>query len=268
MAARKRRHSLWVVVVAGIAIAAILVPFAGLLYAAPWSTLRHQLSTPVARDALMLSLGCSAAATALSIVFGLPLAWILGRHNFRGRNIIQTIVTVPMVMPPVVAGVALLGAFSRDGLVGRPVFHVFGIQLTYRAAGVVIAESFVAMPFLIITMAGAFASMNPRFEEVAEDLGAPRWRVARVVILPAVAPALIAGIALTWARALGEFGATLTFAGNIQGRTQTLPLAIELALQDDPGVAVALSLVLLAVSIVILFALRSRWLGTLTGWHT
>lgn len=251
--------------VAAVAVVALLLPFIGLLSSASWSTLFHDLDAPAARDALFLSLVCSTAATVVSVVLGLPLAWVLGRKHFVGRSLVQTLVTIPMVMPPVVAGVALLGAFSRDGLVGRPLFAAFGIQLTYRAAGVVIAESFVAMPFLIITMAGAFAAMDRRFEEVAADLGAGRWRTLRVVILPAVAPSLVAGLALTWARALGEFGATLTFAGNIQGRTQTLPLAIEIALQNEPSMAVALSIVLLAVSIVILFLLRGRWLGALTS---
>ncbi len=168
-----------------------------------------------------------------------------------------------MVMPPVVAGVALLGAFGRSGLVGRPLFAAFGVQFTYRTAGVVLAEAFVAMPFLVLTVEAALRGMDARYEEVAASLGAGRWTTFRRVTLPIIAPSVVAGTALTWARALGEFGATLTFAGNIQGRTQTMPLAIELALQDDASVAVALSLALLAVSVVVLVALRGRWLGAL-----
>ncbi len=203
------------------------------------------------------------SATAVALVLGLPLAWVLARTRLPGRNAIRTLATLPMVMPPVVAGVALLGAFGRHGLLGRPLFDVFGVQFTFRAAGAVLAEAFVAMPFLVVTVEAALRGMDDRFEEVSANLGAGRWTTFRRVTLPLIAPSVVAGTALTWARALGEFGATLTFAGNIQGRTQTLPLAIEMALQDDKSVAVALSLTLLAVSVVVLFALRGRWIGAL-----
>ncbi len=254
-----------VVVVAVITVVFLVLPLVGLLHEVAWSSLGHDLSTPVARDALRLSLVTSVAATCISLLLGLPLAWVLGRFRFPGRNLVQTLATLPMVMPPVVAGVALLGAFGREGLVGRPLFSLFGVQVTYRITAAILAEAFVAMPFLVITMAGAFAAVDRHPEEVAADLGAGRWMVFRRLTLPAVAPSLVAGVALCWARALGEFGATLTFAGNIQGRTQTLPLAIELALQDNAPVAVALSVALLGVSIVVLVALRGRWVGALTG---
>jgi molybdate transport system permease protein len=170
-----------------------------------------------------------------------------------------------MVLPPVVGGVALLLAFGRDGLLGRFLYDWFGIQLTFSTAGAVLAETFVAMPFLIITVEAALRSMDGRYEEAAANLGAGRWTTFRRVTLPIISPSLVAGTALTWARALGEFGATITFAGDIQGRTQTLPLAVYLALQDDEHVAIALSLALLAVSVVVLVSLRGRWLGAVSS---
>jgi molybdate transport system permease protein len=170
-------------------------------------------------------------------------------------------VLLPMVLPPVVGGVALLAAFSRRSPLGSWLFDVFGIQLTFSRAGVVLAEAFVAMPFFVITVEAALRGLDARYEQVAAGLGARPTQVFRRVTLPLVAPAVAAGAILSWARALGEFGATITFAGNIEGRTQTLPLAIYLQLESDPGSAVALSLVLLIVSFVVLVALRDRWLG-------
>jgi molybdate transport system permease protein len=251
------------VALALLAVAFLVVPLVGLLTEASWSSLWHDLRTPVAAQALRLSLVCSLSATALALALGLPLAWVLARTGLPGRRAVRTLATLPMVMPPVVAGVALLGAFGRHGLLGRPLFDAFGVQFTFRTAGVVLAEAFVAMPFLVLTVEAALQGLDRRYEEASATLGAGRWTTFRRVTLPLIAPSVVAGTALTWARALGEFGATLTFAGNIQGRTQTLPLAIELALQDDEPVAVALSLALLAVSMAVLVVLRGRWLGAL-----
>jgi molybdate transport system permease protein len=168
-----------------------------------------------------------------------------------------------MVLPPVVGGVALLLVFGRDGFLGRPLFDWFGVQLTFSTAGVVLAETFVAMPFLIITVEAALRTLDGRYEEAAATLGAGRWTVFRQITLPLISSSLVAGTALTWARALGEFGATITFAGDIQGRTQTLPLAVYLALEGNEQVAITLSLALLAVSVVVLVSLRGRWLGAI-----
>ena len=223
------------------------------------------LTNPIALDALKLSLVCSLWATGLSLVLGVPLAWVLARTRFPGRNLVRALAILPMVLPPVVGGVALLLAFGRDGLLGRPLYDWFGIQFTFSTAGAVLAETFVAMPFLIITVEAALRSMDGRYEEAAASLGAGRWTTFRRVTLPMISPSLIAGTALTWARALGEFGATITFAGDIQGRTQTLPLAVYLALQENEHVAVALSLALLAISIVVLVSLRGRWLGAVNS---
>ena len=249
------------VAVAAVTVAFLAIPLVGLLIKAPWSGLWSDLTTPVAVDALKLSLICSLWATGLSLIFGIPLAWVMARTQLPGRNLVRALTTLPMVLPPVVGGVALLLAFGRDGIVGRLLHDWFGIQLTFSTAGAVLAETFVAMPFLIITVEAALRTMDGRFEEAAANLGANRWTTFRRVTLPMIAPSLTAGAALTWARALGEFGATITFAGDIQGRTQTLPLAVYLALQGNEQVAIALSLALLAVSIVVLVSLRGRWLG-------
>ena len=247
--------------VALVTIAFLAIPIAGLLVKASWSTLWADLSTTEARDALKLSLICSLWATALSIVFGIPLAWVLARTRVPGRNLVRALVILPMVLPPVVGGVALLLAFGRRGLVGADLYDWFGIQLTFSTAGAVLAETFVSMPFLVITVEAALRGMDRRYEEAAATLGAGRWTVFRRVTLPIIAPSVVAGAALTWARALGEFGATITFAGSIQGRTETLPLAVYLELEGRPEVAVALSLALLAISVVVLVSLRGRWLG-------
>ncbi len=247
--------------VALVTIAFLAIPIAGLLVKASWSTLWADLSTTEARDALKLSLICSLWATALSIVFGIPLAWVLARTRVPGRNLVRALVILPMVLPPVVGGVALLLAFGRRGLVGADLYDWFGIQLTFSTAGAVLAETFVSMPFLVITVEAALRGMDRRYEEAAATLGAGRWTVFRRVTLPIIAPSVVAGAALTWARALGEFGATITFAGSNQGRTETLPLAVYLELEGRPEVAVALSLALLAISVVVLVSLRGRWLG-------
>ena len=238
---RGRRPPLPVVAVAALTVVFLAVPLVGLLTKASWSTLWTDLTNPIALDALKLSLVCSLWATGLSLVLGVPLAWVLARTRFPGRNLVRALAILPMVLPPVVGGVALLLAFGRDGFLGRPLYDLFGIQFTFSTAGAVLAETFVAMPFLVITVEAALRSMDGRYEEASASLGARRWTTFRRVTLPMISPSLIAGAALTWARALGEFGATITFAGDIQGRTQTLPLAVYLALQENEHVAVALS---------------------------
>ena len=258
-----RRPPLLLLVPGVAAVGLLTVPLVALLARVSWSTLGSDLTSSVALDALRLSLVCSLAATGLSVVLGLPLAWLLARTEFRGKSVLRAITVLPLVLPPVVAGVALLLAFGRDGLLGRPLFDWFGIQFTFSTAGVVLAETFVAMPFLIVTVEAALQTTDIRFEEVAASLGAGRWATFRLVTAPMIWSSLIAGAALTWARALGEFGATITFAGDIEGRTQTLPLAVYLSLEGSERVAVALSLLLLVISFAVLVALRGRWLGAL-----
>jgi len=204
----------------------------------------------------------SLGALALSTVFGVPLAWVLARHSFPGRSVVRAVVTLPMVLPPVVGGIALLYAFGRRGFAGHVLYDLTGWRLVFNTSGAMLAEAFVAMPFLIVTAEAAFRTIDRRAEEAAATLGAtPSYRFRRVT-LPAVAPALGAGAALTWARALGEFGATITFAGNFPGTTQTTPLLVYLDLESGhDSTAIAVSLVLLAVSLAVLIGLRDRWLG-------
>jgi molybdate transport system permease protein len=243
-----------------IAILFLLLPLAGLLIRAPWGRLGAALSGTDATQALTLSLWTATVSTAISMVIGVPLAWVLARSSFPGQRLLRALVTLPLVLPPVVGGVALLLAFSRTGIVGRYLDSWFGLTIPFSPLAVVMAETFVAMPFLIITVEGAFRSADQGFEEAAATLGAKRLTVFRRITLPMVAPSLGAGAVLCWARALGEFGATITFAGSFPGQTETMPIAVYYALENDPDAAIALSLVLLAVSVVVLVSLRDRWL--------
>jgi molybdate transport system permease protein len=243
-------------------LAFLVLPLAGLLIRAPWSTLPQRLTEPGVLAALRLSLVTATLATVLCLAFGVPLAWVLARSRLPGRRLVRALVTVPLVLPPVVGGVALLLVFGRSGLVGSWLDATFGVSLPFTTAGVVMAEAFVAMPFLVIAVEGALRGADARYEEAAATPGASRWTAFRRVTLPLIGPGVAAGAVLCWARALGEFGATITFAGNFPGRTQTMPLAVYLALEQDLDAAVVLSLVLLVVSVVILAALRDRWLGT------
>jgi molybdate transport system permease protein len=243
-----------------IAILFLLLPLAGLLIRAPWGRLGAALSGTDATQALTLSLWTATVSTAISMVIGVPLAWVLARSSFPGQRLLRALVTLPLVLPPVVGGVALLLAFSRTGIVGRYLDSWFGLTIPFTPLAVVMAETFVAMPFLIITVEGAFRSADQGFEEAAATLGAKRLTVFRRITLPMVAPSLGAGAVLCWARALGEFGATITFAGSFPGQTETMPIAVYYALENDPDAAIALSLVLLVVSVVVLVSLRDRWL--------
>jgi molybdate transport system permease protein len=255
----RRRPPAVFVVPGALAVAFLCVPLLGLLARTPWRSLGAELTSPGVLTALRLSLVCSLGAVAVSLLLGVPLAWLLARVEFRGRNLVRALTTLPMVLPPVVGGVALLLAFGRRGLAGEWLDRAFGITLPFTTAGAILAEAFVAMPFLVIATESGLRSMDRRFEDAAATLGAGRWLTFRRVTLPLVAPSLGAGAALCWARALGEFGATITFAGNLPGSTQTMPLAVYLALETDTEGAIALSLVLLLVSLVVLVVLRDRW---------
>lgn len=252
----------WFVAAAAVAAAAFFaIPLIGLLDRVDWVSLWTELSTTEAREALRLSVVCSVSAAVLAVAFGTPLAWTLARAKVPGLRVIRALVLLPMVLPPVVAGVALLSAFSLRSPLGAWLHDTFGLQFTFSIAGVIMAETFVALPFYVITVEGALRTMDQRYEDAAASLGATRVAVFRRITLPLIAPSVAAGAVLAWARALGEFGATITFAGNISGRTRTLPLAVYLELESDPDTAVALSVVLLAVSLVVLVSLRDRWLA-------
>jgi len=251
-----------VLVVAVLGIAFLALPVVGLLQRAPWSSLDDLLGRRAVLDALRVSLTVSAVAAAIVVVLGTPLAWMLTRVDIPMRRLVRALVILPMVLPPVVGGTALLFALGRRGLVGQWLDRWFDITLPFTMAGAVVAATFVALPFYVMTVEGALRTMGDDLEQMAGTLGAPPLTVLRRITLPRLLPAMGAGLALAWARALGEFGATITFAGNLPGHTRTLPLATFQALESDPEAALALSLVLLAVSLVVLLPTRDRWLPT------
>jgi molybdate transport system permease protein len=257
---RSRPVPVALLVPAALGLAFLALPLAGLLIRAPWTTMPRRLAEPGVLTALRLSLQTATIATVVCLVLGVPLAWLLARVEFPGRRVVRALVTVPLVLPPVVGGIALLLVFGRKGIVGAWLDATFGVTLPFTTTGVVLAEAFVAMPFLVIAVEGALRGADSRFEEAAATLGAGRWTTFTHVTLPLVAPGVAAGGVLCWARALGEFGATITFAGNYPGRTQTMPLAVYLALETDLQAAIVLSLILLTVSVVILASLRDRWI--------
>lgn len=250
-------------ILAGVGLLLFLLPLAGLIVRAPWNQALGELTDPTTTTALGLSLFCSLTATAIAMVLGIPLAIVLARTHGTLRNLLRALTTLPMVLPPVVGGVALLLAFGRRGIAGSLLYQAFGIQIPFTTAAAVMAETFVAMPFLVIAVEAGLRSLDHRYEEAARALGANQWTVLARVTLPLLRPAIFSGAVLCWARALGEFGATITFAGNFPGRTQTVPIAVYLALETNPDAAITLSLILLVVSLAILVGMRDRWLGAL-----
>ncbi|MFZ6002441.1 MAG: ABC transporter permease [Actinomycetota bacterium] len=239
----------------------IVVPLVALVVRAPWSSASDLLSEPAHRTALRLSLVVSIWSLALSVLLGFPIAWLLARTELPGRRLLRALVTLPMVLPPVVGGVALLVAFGRRGLLGQWLDRWFDVQLAFTTAAAVLAATFVSLPFFVVTVEAGLRGVDRRYEDAARTLGARPAAVLRRVTLPAIRGALGAGAALAWARALGEFGATITFAGSFEGRTETMPLAISAALDRDVRGAILLSLVLLAISVAVLATLRDRWAG-------
>ncbi len=246
---------------AAVAVLFFAIPLAGLVWRAPWSSAWDVLRNHDALQALRLSLVTSILATAVAVVLGVPLAWVQARVAYPGRTLVRALTTLPMVLPPVVGGVALSLALGRRGLVGQYLDDA-GVHLPFHVPGAVAAETFVAMPFLVLTLEAAFRSTDRRLEEAARTLGASQLGVFRRVTLPLARPSLVAGVVLCWARALGEFGATITFAGNFPGKTQTLPLFVYVTREgSNPDAAIVLSLVLVVVSFAVLLSLRDRWLS-------
>jgi len=250
-----------ILVPAGLAVVVLLVPLVVMVGSTDLGGLVDQLRTETARNALWLSVSTSTAAMLVALVLGLPLAWVLARLEFRGRGLLRALVTVPMVLPPVVAGVALRTAMGRNGAIGEPLLEATGFAFPYTVWGVVLAHVFVAMPFVVISIEGALRSAGSQYDAAATTLGASRWTTFRRVTVPLALPGIAAGMVLGWARSLGEFGATITFAGNYPGRTQTMPTLIYVTRQADTDAALALSMVMLLVSVAVLFVLRERWLG-------
>ena len=249
-----------VVLIATIAILFLLSPLIGLLQRMPWSGLADLLGSDVVLDAFLLSLLVSFSAALAVLVFGIPIAWFLARSNFPFMKLLRAVVLLPMVLPPVVGGTALLFAFGRQGFLGKWLSDWFGLTLPFTTAGSVMAAVFVSMPFFVVAVESAFRSISEDLEKTAETLGASSSKIFLKITLPRIFPSILAGLALSWARALGEFGATITFAGNMPGETQTLPLAIFLALETKPEAALALSLVMIATSLAILIPFRDQWL--------
>ncbi len=241
-----------------VALGLLILPLVGLVLRAPWRQLPATLADPEALQSLRLSIVVSLASLGLATVVGVPLAWVLARFEFPGKALVRALCILPMVLPPVVGGVALLLAFGRRGVIGQPIAQATGLTLPFTTAGVVVAETFVAMPFLIVTVEAGLRAMDRRFEDVAATLGASRWTAFRRVTLPLIWPSLAAGMALCWARALGEFGASITFAGNFPGRTRTMPLAVYVELERNLDVAILFSLLLTAVSVLVLVSSRAR----------
>jgi molybdate transport system permease protein len=261
MAAPKRTTPGVFVVLAILGIAFVTLPLAGLIQRTPWSRIADVLASDSSLTALRLSIVVATSAAVLSLVMGFPLAWALSRSSFPGRRVVRGLVILPLVMPPVVGGVALLAMFGRRGFLGAPLYDLFGVQLTFTTPAAVLAAAFVSFPLAVLVLEAGLRSLDTRLEDAAATLGASRWYVLRRVTLPMLAPQIAAGLVLCWARALGEFGATITFAGNLQGRTQTLPLAVFERLQTDPDGAIALSLLLVAVSLAVIVGHRGRFLA-------
>ncbi len=259
-----RRPLIGLVIPAAVAVLFIAVPLIGLLAHVDWSTLPAQLVSTDVLTALRLSLECSIIAVAISLVIGVPLAYLLARSSLPGRRVIRGLVTLPLVLPPVVGGIALQTALGTTTPIGTVLQH-FGIVLPFSTAGAAIAEAFVGFPFLVITVEAGLRQRDEHFEEVAATLGARPWRRFWRLTIPLAAPSIAAGAALCWARALGEFGATITFAGSYPGTTETLPIAAYSSFEGsgNVGTAITLSLVLLTISILVLVVLRDRWLGAL-----
>jgi len=240
----------WIFVPAALGAVFIVLPLAAMATRVEWSEFFSLITSQSSVDALKLSLQTSTVSTLLCVALGVPMAMVLARASFPGQNLVRSLVLLPLVLPPVVGGIALLYTFGRKGLLGHSL-DVLGIQIAFSTTAVVMAQTFVALPFLVVSLEGTLRTAGRRYEHVAATLGARPTTVLTRVTLPLVLPGLVSSAVLSFARALGEFGATLTFAGSLQGVTRTLPLEIYLQREVDPRAAVALSLVLVAVAILV-----------------
>lgn len=240
----------WIYAIAAAGAFFVLLPLLGMVAKVNWPQFIPLVTSEASLTALGLSLRTAAASTALCIVLGIPLALMLARGSFPGQRLLRAFVLLPLVLPPVVGGIALLYTFGRQGLLGRTL-EVAGIQIAFSTTAVVLAQTFVALPFMVVSLEGALRTAGGKFEAVAATLGARPTTVLRRVTLPLVLPGLASGAVLSFARSLGEFGATLTFAGSLQGVTRTLPLEIYLQRETDPEAAVALSFLLIAVAVIV-----------------
>lgn len=258
----RQRHSPAVVALAAVAAVFLALPLVGVAVRMPWSDAWSLVSTPAVRQAAWVSLQTSVLAAVLCVVAGVPLGWWLARAESRLTGTVRSVVITPMVLPPVVAGIALLSVFGRRGIIGARLFDWWGISIPFTRTAVVLAQVFVSLPFLVLAVESSFRQLDRGLEDAARTLGASPWRVFSTVALPGARSAVAAGAALAWARSLGEFGASITFAGSFPGRTQTLPMSIyELVSTDYPS-ALAVSFVMMVVSVVVIGSLRGRWMVT------
>ena len=251
----------FVKILAAIGLLFLVAPILGILSRVQWLDLWSQLTDPAVRDALVLSAWTSSATTVIAVVVGVPLALMLARGHGRPAGLVRAFVVLPLVLPPVISGVALLALLGRNGLIGAGINTWFGFTIPFTQVAVVIAQLFVALPFLVITVEGALRTRGRHLEQAARTLGASESRIIWSVTIPAVRTAIIAGAALCWARALGEFGATVTFAGSFPGVTQTLPIEVYYSLVTQPDRAIAISVLMIAICVVVLVSLRRSWSG-------
>ncbi|KGN32891.1 molybdate ABC transporter permease [Knoellia sinensis KCTC 19936] len=247
----------WLLLPAGLGALLVAVPIVAMALTVDWANFGALVTSDASTDALLLSLRTAAVSTLLCLLLGIPLAAVLARSSGAATTALRSLVLLPLVIPPVVGGIALLQAFGRRGVLGSTL-EVLGLEIAFSTTAVVIAQTFVAMPFLVLSVEGALRTAGTRFEEVAATLGARPGTVFRRITVPLVLPGLASGTILAFARCLGEFGATITFAGSLQGTTRTLPLEIYLQRESDPRAAVALSLVLVAVAVLIIGLTRGR----------
>ncbi|HET9562581.1 MAG TPA: ABC transporter permease [Propionibacteriaceae bacterium] len=257
----KSRVPLLLAAPAAVALLFLTLPLVGLVMRAPWADAGAVLTSEGALQALQLSMITATVSTIIVVLIGVPLAWVLARPGLRGASLLRALITIPLVLPPVVGGVALFTVLGRSGLLGRPLYQLTGFAFPFTPYAVILAQIFVALPFLVLSVEGALRAADRRYEEAASTLGARPAIVFRRITLPLIAPGIAAGAVLAWARALGEFGATITFAGNFPGTTRTMPLEVYLALETDPGSALLLSVLLLGVSVAVLVLLRDRWVS-------
>jgi molybdate transport system permease protein len=239
----------------------LVFPLVGLVLRAPWDDAAAVLTSAGALQALRLSMITATLSMIIVVLLGVPLAWVLARPGLRGASLLRALITIPLVLPPVVGGVALFTVLGRSGLLGRPLYQLTGFAFPFTPYAVILAQVFVALPFLVLSVEGALRASDRRYEEAAATLGARPGTVFRRITLPLIGPGIAAGAILAWARALGEFGATITFAGNFPGTTRTMPLEVYLALETEPGSALLLSVLLLGVSVAVLVLLRDRWVS-------
>ena len=256
----RTRHAPAVAALAVLGAVFVALPVLGIIVRMPWSSAWDTVASGPVRSAAWVSLETSVIAAVVATVVGVPLAWVLARSAGRTVAFVRSVVITPMVLPPVVAGIALLAVFGRRGIIGQSLNDWWGISIPFTRTAVVMAQVFVSLPFLVLAVESAFRQLDAGLEDAARTLGASPWRVFTTVALPGARGAIGAGVALAWARSLGEFGASITFAGSFPGRTQTLPMSVYELVSTDYPQALALSFVMLAVAVVIIASLRGRWM--------